>query len=370
MPAPPLHTVAFLREHGLAELQQRYAVRGVRHGAFPNLVLFRYSQIDSPMAEPLVQECRGLILDEADDWRVVSFPYTKSFNYAEPLAAAVDWSTATVYDKLDGSLVTVYRYADAWHVASRNVPDAAGNAPAGDGTMADLFWRTFHGLGYRLPPADADADADRCYMLELLTPQNRIVVQHTTARLVLTGVRRLSDLAELPPESAADLEWEVVGTHPLSTLDQIVAAAAEIDPFRAEGYVVCDAAFRRVKVKAPAYVAMAHLRENLSPRRMLDVIRAGESDEFLSYFPDLRPTYDVIKAKVDTLCDTVDADYARLSGVTDAKAFAAAALATRWSSALFARRAGKCDSARAYAATCTRQAIERALGVTFDVPPQ
>ena len=361
MPAP-LHTVAFLQQHGLAELERRYAVRGVRHRAYPNLVLLKYNQIDSPMADPVVQECRGLIVDEAAGWAVVSFPYAKFFNYAEPLAAPIDWATATVYDKADGSLMVLYRYAEAWHVASRNVPDASGSVGSADLTMADLFWRTFRALGYGLPPADAD----RCYMLELLTPLNRVVVQHPSPRLVLHGVRRMSDLAELPPASAADLGWELIGTHPLGTLDQILAAAVAIDPLRAEGYVVCDAAFGRVKVKAPAYVALAHLKESLSPRRMLDVIRTGESAEFLSYFPDLRPTYDAVKAKLDALCDEVDADYTRLAAVTDPRGFAAAALQTRWSSALFARRAGKCDSARAFAATTTRQAVERALGVTFD----
>ena len=101
MPAD-LHAVAFLRAHGLAELAARFAVRGVRHPKYPNLILLKYNQIESPMAEPVVQECRGLILDEAADWRVVSFPYVKFFNYAEPLAAAIDWATAQVYEKLDG----------------------------------------------------------------------------------------------------------------------------------------------------------------------------------------------------------------------------------------------------------------------------
>ena len=83
----------------------------------------------------------------------------------------------------------------------------------------------------------------------------------------------------------------------------------------------------------------------MSPRRMLDVVRANESDEFLRYFPELRPTYDAVNAKFERLCDETDA-----------------ALACRWSSAPFARRSGKCASARAFAAACTQQAVERALG--------
>jgi tRNA splicing ligase len=53
----------------------------------------------------VVQECRGLILDESANWRIVAFPYTKFFNYGEEHAASIDWSTACVQEKLDGSLM-------------------------------------------------------------------------------------------------------------------------------------------------------------------------------------------------------------------------------------------------------------------------
>lgn len=67
--------------------------------------------------------------------------------------------------------------------------------------------------------------------------------------------------------------------------------------------MVRDAAFRRVKVKAPAYVALAHLHSKgggsafaptahaspgplkLNVTLMLQIVRANESDEFLCHFP-------------------------------------------------------------------------------------
>jgi len=53
--------------------------------------------------------CRGIILDAEDDWRVVSLPYVKFFNYGESYAdKTLDWTTAKVYEKLDGSMVTLY----------------------------------------------------------------------------------------------------------------------------------------------------------------------------------------------------------------------------------------------------------------------
>ncbi len=65
------------------------------------LVMFKYDQLRSDLSIPLVQECRGLVLD-AHTFEVVSYPFNKFFNYGEPLASDVDWASAYVTQKLDG----------------------------------------------------------------------------------------------------------------------------------------------------------------------------------------------------------------------------------------------------------------------------
>jgi tRNA splicing ligase len=122
----PMQTQEFLRARGLAALCADYKISARRHGQFSNLILLKYSQIDSPMTEPIVQQCRGLIVDEADDWRIVSRAYDKFFNHGEPNAANIDWATASVEEKLDGSLMMLYHYRDQWRVSSSGLPDAAG----------------------------------------------------------------------------------------------------------------------------------------------------------------------------------------------------------------------------------------------------
>ena len=47
------------------------------------------------MASPVVQECRGLLLEEGT-WNVVAMPFTKFFNFGEKLAPTIDWSTAVL----------------------------------------------------------------------------------------------------------------------------------------------------------------------------------------------------------------------------------------------------------------------------------
>lgn len=355
-----MHTTAFLQSASLEDLCARFAIKVRRHSAHPNLVQLKYDQRLSPMDEPVVRECRGLILDEADGWRVVCRAYDKFFNHGEPHAAPIDWSTARVYDKLDGSLMTLYPYARRWHVASSAVPDAAGRAHKSGLTFAQLFEQTWARLGYHLPDT---ADA-RCFMFELMTPDNPIIVRHAKPRLVLHGVRDLTTMAELDPDPfAAHYGWECVRSLPLSTIDDCLAAAAELRPTHGEGYVVRDAAFRRVKVKSPHYVALAHIKEAMTGRRLLEIVRANESDEFLAYFPEFRPAYDAARAAFDVLCAELEADYHRLSSIPDQRAFAAEAAKTRCSSPLFALRAGKAPNVRAFFASATIQLLERALGV-------
>jgi tRNA splicing ligase len=90
--------VDFLRSGGtLADLAARYFIKATRHRQKPHLVLLKYDQINSPFAEPIVRECRGIILDEASNWRVVSRSFDKFFNHGEGHAATIDWSTARVY---------------------------------------------------------------------------------------------------------------------------------------------------------------------------------------------------------------------------------------------------------------------------------
>ncbi|MEO1623286.1 MAG: 2'-5' RNA ligase, partial [Cyanobacteria bacterium J06632_3] len=95
----------YLKTKGLEALQKAFGIKVRRHRQFEHLVCFKYSQYESPMDERVVQQSRGIVLDEANDWAVVSYPYDKFFNYGESNAAALYWASAVVQDKLDGSLM-------------------------------------------------------------------------------------------------------------------------------------------------------------------------------------------------------------------------------------------------------------------------
>ena len=159
-----IKTVEFLQNNSIEKLTELYDITAKPHSKYPNLFHLKYNQISSPMHLPIVQECRGLILDRDQNWKVVAYPYSKFFNYGEEAAAKIDWRTAKIYEKLDGSLCTLYWYDNKWNVATSGTPDASGEVNGFGMTFEKLFWDVWSELGYDMPD-----DHLACYMFELMT---------------------------------------------------------------------------------------------------------------------------------------------------------------------------------------------------------
>jgi hypothetical protein len=360
----------FLRSgNTLADLAARFAVKAIPGVTYPNLVTLKYSQIESPMAEPLVRECRGIVLDRDDDWRCVARGFDKFFNYGEPLAADIDWTTATVQEKLDGSLCLVYWYDGGHRVATTGHPEAGGPVGSCVGTFADLFWRAVEECaesgvfcltrGARAPWPGPKATA----LFELCAPENRVVVPHSSRRVVALGARDVETGEERRAPEGRVAGIEGVRSFPLTSMPDVLATFDALDPLAQEGYVIVDGAFRRVKVKHPGYVALHHLRYATSTRSLLDVARRGETLELLAAFPELAAELDDIRARLDGYAERVAADYAPLAGIEDRKTFALAATQTTCPGALFALRDGKVSSVREYLRGVQIGGLLRSLGL-------
>jgi hypothetical protein len=330
-----------------AELEAKYAIsmrRGIKH---PNACSFKYSQIESPFAEPIVRQCRGIVLDEADNWRCVSRAFDKFFNHGEGLAADINWQTARVQEKVDGSLCSLYWYAGAWHCATTGTPDGAGEVNGFGVSFSDLFFRTFDESDLELPPDDPGV----CLFFELTSPMNRVVVRHDKASLTLLGGRDLRTMQELSVHDAESLYMRgarKVREYSLHGWDDIVATFLTMDPLVQEGYVVVDSRFNRVKTKHPGYVALSHMKDGCSPRTFVSIARNGETSEVESAFPEFRDQINDARERVEAWSAIIDADYARIRELQPQKSFAIEAVKTSCPSALFTIRAGKARDARDY----------------------
>ncbi|HLO48593.1 MAG TPA: T4 RnlA family RNA ligase [Kamptonema sp.] len=351
----------YLRQHGLDSLCSTYHIKSSRHQKYPHLVCLKYSQIESPLGEKIVQQCRGIILDSSQNWQIVSYPYDKFFNYGEIHAALIDWSSAKVYEKLDGSLTVLYFYDGEWRVQTSGTPDASGEVNGFGFTFAELFWKVWHELGYKLPQ-----ETKECFIFELMTPYNRIVVQQKDNQISLHGVRNIDTLIESDPSIwTSKYGWQLVQSYPLTSWTEVIKAAEQLDPMDSEGYIICDRNFNRVKVKSPQYVAISHLREGFSTRRMIEIILTNEGEEFLSYFPEWTELYQKVKERYLSLIQEVEAVYRQQQHIENQKDFALAIKHLPYSGILFSLRSGKITTVQEALRSATIQKVEELLGLEY-----
>jgi hypothetical protein len=300
-----LETIKQIKEYGLEKVVEKYKLKVNTDG---DLIMLNYNMIESSMSERVSQECRGLIL-EKNDWTVVSCPFFKFFNHGEGHAAKINWEKAKIYEKLDGSLMTLYFYKGEWRVASSGNINATGQVNGFDFTFNELFWKTWKDNGYNNP-----GNVNYCYMFELCSPFNRIVVRYLEPRIVLIGARCLEDLQERPVNQFEGWQnWQRVKEYSFFGYppEHLQAVANSQNPVEHEGFVVCDDSFNRVKMKGAQYVAVHHLRVNGSPtpKNFLELIMSGEWQEYISYFPEYKEPMQIMQNKLNKLIEEIDYKY-------------------------------------------------------------
>ena len=310
-----LKLIDFIKEHSDWEVllsQAPYCLNISRDKMFGrNLIMFKYSQQDSDFSNDIVKECRGIILDE-DTFEPISVPYFKFFNFSEPNAAEIDWQSATILEKIDGSLVKVVKFSDQEILVSTNgVIDAFKcelNSMIGCpyNNFGELFWEAIRNqmidCGYSLDKNDPVkwlADKlllNTTYMFELCSPYNRVIVPHKETKLYFHGWRDNISLEEMRFNTCILTKiFDCPKIYNLKSLDECIAATQAM-PWDEEGYVVVDKNFNRVKIKSPAYLLVHRCANNgnMSIRRAIDVYMAGECDEILAYFPEYKSAFDEI----------------------------------------------------------------------------
>jgi hypothetical protein len=299
----------YIREHGF---DKAVRVFQLKTREYENKVLLKYDQLVSPtlMANIEVQECRGLILEKGT-WNVMSLAFTKFFNSEEGNAAKIDWDTAKVLEKLDGTMIQVYWdwHANKWFAATTGTAEGEGEVNNKNGTtFNDLFWDT---VNNKYTFNECLLNKGFIYVFELTTPYNIVVKPHGESSATLLTVRERETLVELsgkalemvavsldiPLVKSFDINAKNVG-HLLKTFEGM--------PWSEEGYVVRDGNDNRVKVKNPAYVAVQHLKGKTAEHNIITIVKSNEIEEFASTFPErkdellrLKENYDKLTVKLN-----------------------------------------------------------------------
>ena len=286
--------------------EQDFADLNIKVKQENNLAIFNYG-IDCDFSNPIVQEARGIIID-TNVLTVTCFPFRKFGNHGESYADTIDWSTARVQEKVDGSIMKVWFYDDKWHVSTNGTIDAYSNIGSfcsSGKSYGQLFDEGAEdaGLDYsKLDPAYT-------YIFELVSPEAPIVIHYPKTTIYHTGTRHNDTGLEVN----ADIGVKKPKEYHLNSLDECIEAAKMInndttlDSIHDEGYVVVDKDWHRIKIKSPDYLKSHYflMYNNPTDARVISIIRSGEVSEVCAYFPAFMEYVNEINGKINKLASDI-----------------------------------------------------------------
>lgn len=226
------------------------------------LAIFNYG-IGANFKDPLVQEARGIIIN-TETKEVVCWPFTKFGKYDEPDAPDIDWKSARVQEKLDGSIIKLWfnQLTNEWQFSTNSVIDAKNSDTPFD-VYTDYMDLIAKAKNYNDIPFDK-LSKDITYIFELVGPSNRVVIEYPDSRLYHIGSRNNVTGDEL----ILDIGIQKPKEYDLHNLTDCINEVNLVLNYNTdvigrcsnEGFVVVDKYFNRIKIKSQIYSSLHNLK--------------------------------------------------------------------------------------------------------------
>lgn len=364
-----MEVIKFLKANG-SDFQKLTEAFGIKVKDYPGhkLVVLNYDQINSPKMEPIVQECRGLILDY--ELNIVCRPFDRFFNYGEADTDKLNLTGYTYFPKLDGSLIKVYYWNNSWRIATRGTAFAESDVGGWAITFEELVLKAAGCLNLAQFSRKCNVsmmNPSETYLFELTAMENRVVTRYDSPSLTLLSVRdnQSGEFAKMKYEIS--LPQDFYNLNPAQeglTIQEILEKADNLKNLE-EGFVGYDKeGVPRIKMKSAAYVAVHHIRgEGLNPKRIAELVISGEEEEYLTYFPEDRDTIIPYSVALEGLLTKLTDVMMTYRTVEDQKQFALAIKDVLGKAVLFTARKYNISVQEAFQRGTINSKIDMLLGL-------
>jgi T4 RnlA family RNA ligase len=237
--------------------------------------------------------CRGLVLDA--QYQPVARPLPKFFNLEEYAGTLPD-GVPTIYEKLDGSLILLFFYQEQWRVASR------GSFMSEQALKATALLANYQSHL-------ATLDRHYTYLLEIIYPQNRIVVDYGAAeRLVLLAAVETQTGEE---RDHGTVDWsDRAQTYPATSLPDWMKALDPATIRNHEGFILKWSNGFRLKYKLADYVRLHRILTRVQAKDIWECLSQNQDlEQFLDSVPDEFYSWvKSVKADLEAQYQAIEAD--------------------------------------------------------------
>jgi hypothetical protein len=330
-----LSTQHYLHTYGLEKLEKDFSIQSK---VYDDVIVLNYNPYESPKFNPIVDECRGLILDK-DSLNVLSKGFNRFYNDFEiPDIEKFNFRNAIVTEKLDGTYISIwwdYR-VKKWQASTRRCAYCEGSAN-GNITFKDLVNRAIGDIQEKFNTLTLPKDIT--YIFELVSPEARIITPYDKTEMYLLAMIERSDgfdhsfkdvvvrfaenlLKVKTPKilNYTSLEEIKKGLDELNTTDEGYVCIFENDRNITPGRRVVA----RLKTKNRRYFELASLSDGLtrSNRKIIDNLLNGNYIEYIEAIPELKQCFDKCAEARKKLIEDVERCWCNVQNIEDRGDFA------------------------------------------------
>lgn len=302
-----MEVVKYLKEHGIEQLEKEFNIR-VRIYGDNDLFVLNYSQLNSPSQQPIVKECRSLILDKNFD--VVSRSFDRFFNLNEKPCSTFSFEQdMKLYEKIDGSIINIYFFDGKWNVGTKS---AAFGEFASSRTKNISFYEnvlnTLNCNDNQFQNFFNQFDKDYTYIFEFASLDNQVIKRYLEPKISLLAIRNKKS-GEYLFGSDFDkqlIQFKTFGfssptEYKINSIDDIYSHLKQLKGFD-EGFVLYKNGCPIAKIKTLSYVTLSLIKSEQGPtlENLSKIIIVGEESEFLTYYPDLSERVFELKNRYET----------------------------------------------------------------------
>ena len=293
--------------------------------------LYNYNQnVLVPRDDPIIKSCRGLVLD--DNGFLRNLPFFRFFNAHETECDTIDFNSAEILEKLDGSLISVWHTGTEWEVTTRGsfYPNEHAH------NFKETFCRLFDNFD-KLTPGFT-------YIFELISKDNRIVTKYDEEFVVLIGVRNLKNLLEVHQNELDEIAEHIDVKRPkrfnASSVEECRKLFEDMKDDE-EGLVIVDKGFNRMKLKQESYLKMSKII-SLKHQDVLEyLLGKTDLDADFTDMPELKEKESEITVVYNSVREYIANIFNNIKHIETQKEFASHAMNYKFSGILFKLRAGK-----------------------------
>lgn len=291
--------------------KQKYFMYVRTEEKYSNLTLLKYfkNKSEDKYFNEMSTQCRGLIYDnELNEIRC--FPPERATSYDKFFQNLehdnIEFKNILVEDFIDGTMVNVfYDKSQKKHLISTRSRIGADCYWSSDKTFSEMFYEvaTQQGLNF------SSFHQDICFTFVLVHPNNRIVVKHQKADLILVSARRLYsdhyenlDLVEIQNEYKQNgIDVKIPIRYSFNTVEEMQEHLEQQDLTK-QGFVLKHKNMR-TKIRNSKYAHVKSMKSN-TPfliNTYLELRKKRKVDQFLKHFEEYKDIFREFQEEIHSI---------------------------------------------------------------------